>query len=196
MTPELNWTRKQNQTSYKMERGLDCTETTELNWTEAPNTQTSYKMKRGLEWTDVALQMDRFGIHISKMDQARHIYFQSQPGLRPPPKTLHEHDPQWIHRKWEHKFRWYFNPVGQQCSFPRVPWPYRSEAFSRKYQIHIPHSESTRDTGVCKKNAHRPGFKNQKTSSKRSQNVLKVRSSTIPKVSWGPKKCFRYFRRN
>ena len=51
-------------------------------------------------------------------------------------------------------------------------------------------------TGPCKKNARCASFKSQNTSSKRSQNVQKVSTLAIPKVSRGPKICFRDFGRN
>ena len=62
--------------------------------------------------------------------------------------------------------------------------------------LQVDESERVSTTGPCKKNARRPGLKSQNTSSKKSQNVKKVSTLAIPKVSRGPKICFRDFGRN
>ena len=61
---------------------------------------------------------------------------------------------------------------------------------------HIARVKHIFNTGPCEKNARRPGFQSQNTSSKKSQNVQKVSTLAIPKVSRGPKICFRDFGRN
>ena len=60
----------------------------------------------------------------------------------------------------------------------------------------IAHSCLAGRTGVCKENARRPGFETQYTSLAKSENVEQASRSAIPKVSRGPKICFRDFGRN